>query len=341
MLKLSQFAWPRLAGLAAFLGLAFAVHTADAQTITMKLATATVNDVQVEAIKRFAENVEARTGGRVKGKLFPGAQLGSNARMIEGLQIGTIEVYVGPPAYLVGVDERFQVLDTPGVFSDMEHAAQTMSDPEFRDAFLALGADKGLKGISLFIYSPTSFATKKPLRTLEDFNGLKLRVLASEMERAATNELGATAVPMDFSQVVPALERGTVDGIKSGLSAFTAIKVYDVVKYATLTHEAIIPEVMMVSKQWFDNLPPDIQTILVEEGRAIEPELLEYTKKAQEDARHIWKEKDGELIELSEADKTEMMKRLAEIADKVFSKKPEVKEMHELMVKVADKHRQN
>lgn len=340
MKTLSLLAKPRFAAFSALLLGAMVAQGAQAETITMKLGTATVNDVQVEAIKRFAENVEKRTDGRVKGQLYPGAQLGSNARMIEGLQFGTLEVYVGPPAYLVGQDERFQVLDTPGIFTDVDHAARTMRDPEFRDAYLALGGDKGLKGISLFIYSPTSFATKKPLRTLADFNGLKLRVLASEMERAATDTLGATAVPMDFSEVVPALERGTVDGMKSGLSAFTAIKVYDVVKYATLTHEAIIPEVMVVSKQWFDGLPADIQQILVEEGSAIEPGLLEYTKQAQEDARGIWESKGGELIEFSDADKTEMMGKLAKVADEVFAKKPNVKAMYDLMVKVADRQRQ-
>ncbi|MGH6914226.1 MAG: TRAP transporter substrate-binding protein [Geminicoccales bacterium] len=312
-------------------------HAAD--TIPMKLATATVNDVQVEAIKVFAENLEKRSNGRIEAQLFPGAQLGSNPRMIEGLQLGTIEVYVGPPAYLVGIDERFQVLDTPGIFSDMDHAWRTIRDPAFRDKFLALGKDKGLIGVSLFIYSPTSYATREPLRAIEDFKGRKLRVLASEMERAATNALGATAVPIDFSEVVPALERGTIDGMKSGLSAFTAIKVYDVVKFATLTHEAIIPEVMMVSRSWFERQPPDIQKMILEEGRAIEPGLHEYTKQAQIDAREIWREHGGELIELSDKDRSEMMARLAKVADEVFASKPKVAELYELMTRIADKHR--
>lgn len=312
-----------------------------ADVITMKLGTATVNDVQVEAIKRFGERVEKRSQGRIKAELYPGAQLGSNARMIEGLQFGTLEVYVGPPAYLVGVDPRFQVLDTPGVFEDMDHARRTITDPEFWDAFLSLGEQKGLVGVSLFIYSPTSWATREPLRDLEDFQGLKLRVMASEMEREATGGLGATAVPIDFSEVVPALQQGTVDGMKSGMSAFTAIKVYDVVKYATLTHEAIIPEVMMVSKMWFDRLPPDLQKILVEEGKAIEPGLYEYTVKAQEEAKKIWEENGGEVIEFSADERARMMKELSTVADEVLGNAPKVSEMYQLLVRTADKHRRD
>lgn len=312
-----------------------------ADVITMKLGTATVNDVQVEAIKRFGERVEKRSQGRIKAEVYPGAQLGSNARMIEGLQFGTLEVYVGPPAYLVGVDPRFQVLDAPGVFDDMDHARRTITDPEFWDAFLSLGEQKGLVGVSLFIYSPTSWATREPLRDLEDFEGLKLRVMASEMERKATGGLGATAVPIDFSEVVPALQQGTVDGMKSGMSAFTAIKVYDVVKYATLTHEAIIPEVMMVSKSWFDRLPPDLQAILVEEGKAIEPGLYEYTVREQEKAKKIWRQNGGELIELSPAERARMMKQLSTVAGAVLGNEPKVSKMYQLLVRIADKHRRH
>ena len=116
-----------VATLAACLAATALPGPAAAQTI-MKLATATVNDVQVEAIKVFGAKVEARSNGRIKAQYYPGAQLGSNPRMIEGLQFGTVEVYVGPPAYLVGLDSRFQVMDAPGMFDDMEHVYRVTQD---------------------------------------------------------------------------------------------------------------------------------------------------------------------------------------------------------------------
>ncbi len=324
-----SFTFGVLLGAASLTGGVFA-DSAAAQTV-MKLATATVTDVQVEAIKHFGANVEKRSNGRIKAEYYPGAQLGSNPRMIEGLQLGTIEVYVGPPAYLAGIDSRFQVMDAPGIFDDMEHFYRVSQDAAFRDKFLALGGSKGLKGISLFVYSPTSFATKRPIRALSDFEGKKLRVLAARMEREAVNKLGATAVPIDFSEVVAALQQGTIDGMKSGLSVFTALKIYDVVKYATETHEAMIPEVMMVSKSWFDKQPDDIKKIIVEEGKAMERHLFDWTSKAQVDAQKTWKEKGGELIVLPAADKREMMQRLAKVADEVLGAKPADKEMFDLL----------
>ena len=327
-----------LAFAAALTGVTGLAGPAAAQT-TMKLATATVNDVQVEAIKQFGERVEARSNGRIKPQYYPGAQLGSNPRMIEGLQLGTIEVYVGPPAYMVGLDSRFQVMDAPGLFDDMEHFYRVTQDKAFRDVFLALGEPKGVKGISLFVYSPTSFATRDPIRKLSDFQGKKLRVLASKLERESVGRLGATAVPIDFSEVVSALQQGTVDGMRTGLSVFTSIKIYEVVKYATTTHEAMIPEVMMVSKAWFDRQPDDIKKIIVEEAAGMERHLLDWTSRQQIEADKIWKEKGGEIIELPEADRKEMMQQLAQVAEQVLGEKPADKKMFEMLKQAAERAR--
>ena len=177
----------------------------------MKLATATVNDVQTEAIKRFAARVEARTKGRIKTKLYPAAQLGSNQRMIEGLQLGTIEFYTGPAAYLVGVDARYQVMDLPAIFTDARHAQRTFSDPEFRKVFLNIGNAKGLVTLGTYIYGNTAFATSFDGGTLEAFKGKKLRVLASKVERKGVELMGATATPTLAETVTVDTARGPAE----------------------------------------------------------------------------------------------------------------------------------
>lgn len=328
--------------LSALLGAALALSAgapALAQkVINVKLATATVNDVQTEAIKRYAQRIEQRSQGRIKTELYPGAQLGSNQRMIEGLQLGSVQVYVGPPSYLVGLDPRFQVLDSPSVFTDSAHAEKVMADAEFRDLFLALGEKKGVKGVSLFLYGQTSYATRSPLRKLSDFKGQKLRVLSSEMERQVTGQLGAVAVPIDFSEIVPSLQQGTIDGVKTGIAVFTSLKLYEIVKYVTDTHEAIIPEVMMVSKRWFDAQPKDIQQIMVEEGKALEPELNAWALKSQNEAAGVWKEHGGEIFKLSAEDQADLAQRLTRVAGEVYQSRPAEKEFYELLLKVAAKH---
>src|SRR5690606_17552832 len=256
--KAQRFSVSAIAGafsLAAVCALGLAGNTAMAKEYKMKLATATVNDVQTEAIKRLAKRIEARSEGRIKTELYPAAQLGSNTRMIEGLQFGTTEFSTGPAAYLVGVDSRYQAMDVPGVFKDARHAQRTFSDPEFREYFMAMGESKGLVGLGMYIYGNTAFTTAFEGKTLADFQGKKVRVLASRIERKGAELMGATAVPVDFSEMVTALQQGTIDGIKSSPPAFTSLKLYNIVNNITATEDGVMGEVMLASKVWWDTLP--------------------------------------------------------------------------------------
>src|ERR1700689_3943750 len=122
-----------IAGFAALMGLASPAAAQGAAPITMKLSTATLNDTQHEWLKRFAAAVEKDSGGRIKGELYPASQLGAIPRQIEGTQFGSIQGWVGPPEFLVGVDERYEVLSAPGLFVDRGQYLRVINDPTVRD----------------------------------------------------------------------------------------------------------------------------------------------------------------------------------------------------------------
>src|SRR5262249_17731301 len=130
------------------------------RSMTIKLATATLNDAQHEWLKRFAAPIDKNTNGRIKAETNPASQLGTIPRMIEGTQLGSIHIWIGPPEFLVGVDQRFELLSVPGLFQNHEQASKTVTDPEFSKAFLAVGANKGLVGASLFAHVPVAFAMR-------------------------------------------------------------------------------------------------------------------------------------------------------------------------------------
>ncbi len=306
-----------------------------AQTYTLKIGNATINDVQHEWQKRWGARVEKRAGGRLKVEIYPASQIGSIPRMIEGLQLGTLEAWIGPPEFVVGHDVRFQVLGAPGIFHDMEHAYRVLADPKFREIALGLGEAKGMKGMSLIVYGPTTYTTRKPIRKLDDFKGLKIRVFASPMQTLAIARLGATAAPMPLDEVLPALQRGAIDGNRTGITISTSFKYYDIVKTVTETHDAMVTSIAMVSKSWYDKLPPDLQKILVEEGEAVQKELFDWAVDFNNKARQVWTEKGGELIKLPPADQAEMMKRLATVGDEVVASQPRLKEVYDLMVQTA------
>src|ERR1700726_778118 len=112
--------------IAGFAALQVAPATAQGTApITMKLSTATLNDTQHEWLKRFAAAVEKDSGGRIKSEVYPASQIGAIPRQIEGVQFGAIQGWVGPPEFLVGVDERYEVLSSPGLFSSREQYQRT------------------------------------------------------------------------------------------------------------------------------------------------------------------------------------------------------------------------
>src|SRR5580658_7443040 len=118
--------------------------------IVMKLSTATLNDTQHEWMKRFVAAVERDSGGRIKDEIYPASQLGSIPRQIEGVQFGSIQGWIGPPEFLVGIDARYEVSSAPGLFASQEQDVRVLSDPAVLDLILGLGGNKGLIGGGIF-----------------------------------------------------------------------------------------------------------------------------------------------------------------------------------------------
>src|ERR1700758_2202052 len=126
---------------------AFGTARAEDKTYVMKIGTPTVNDSPEAFAAIFAPMVEKDSGGRIKIELYSASKLGPMAREIEGLQFGSIEGAIMPPEFFVGVDERFEVLATPGLLDSLAHGQRLAADPDVVKLMLGLGADKGLHGI--------------------------------------------------------------------------------------------------------------------------------------------------------------------------------------------------
>ena len=222
----------------------------------MKMSTATINDSQHEWIKLFVAAVDKDSGGRIKGEIYPSSQLGSIPRQIEGVQFGAIQGWVGPPEFLVGVDERFELMSAPGLFTSIDQANRVIADPAVKDMILGFGANKGLLGAGLFVYGPSSVATRKPVRHLAEFKGMKIRVLAAKYQEELMSRLGADPVAMTLGDVLPALQQGTIDGSDSAMPVFTTMQYYDSTKYVTDITQPYVFSIIEFSKKWFGDAAP-------------------------------------------------------------------------------------
>ena len=270
--------------LATFAFAAFALP-ASAAEFTMKFGTATFNDTQHQYIKFYKEALEKASNGRIEVGIYPRSELGPIPRMIDGLQLGTVEAFIAPADFYVGVDPRYGVYSTPMLFKDKDHATRTVFDPAFNEYALTMGESKGIPGLGIFGTGSANYAAKNAILRLSDFSGKKLRVNATAMEREKMRRLGATAVPLPLNEVMPSLQRGVIDGTMSGTAIFVAFKMNDVAKTITVTNDTMLVSLAVVSKVWLDKLPPDLRKIVLDAGRATQKRTQRMGEGVQQGSR--------------------------------------------------------
>ena len=143
----------------------------------------------------------------------------------------------------------------PGLVDSMEHGQRIAGDPAVLKLMLALGDNKGLHGVGLFIAQPSSIIARTPIRHLADFKGKKIRVFASQFQSVAFERLGMTPVAMTLGDVLPALQQGAIDGADAALNVYVPMHFVDAAKYVTETNQPAIFIILEVNQKWYDSLP--------------------------------------------------------------------------------------
>ncbi len=328
-----KFGYPFAAAVLS-LGCSLGAASAQDKTYVMKLGLATINESQHEWCKRFAAMVEKDSGGRIKPEIYPASQLGPIPREIEGVQFGAIQGYVGPPEFLAGVDERYEVLSAQGLINDLAHEVRAVKDPKLQNMMRSFGADKGLHGAALFIAQPSNVISRSPIRHLADFKGKKLRVLAADMQQEMIKRLGGTPVAMTLGDVLPAIQQGAIDGSVAAITIESSMHFWDASKYVTETNQPFIFSMTFLSKQWYDALPSDLQKIIDSDADKASAEIDEWQIGGFAKAREVWAEH-GELISLPAAEQAEMMQTLRAVSAEVAKRKPKLEEAFEVFAAAA------
>ena len=303
---------------------------------TMKMATATINDVQHEWLKRFDAAMKPHAA-RLKIEIYPASQLGQIPRMVEGVAVGTIESFVTPTSFLVSVEPRYQVFDAIGVFGSPAHLNRVLQDPALRKRALAIGDEKGLKGIGIFYNSPIIVLARRPIERLADFNGKKIRVFGTPLQIEPMKKLGASPVPMAFGEVIAALQNGTVDGMLAGMPVLTPMKFYDVAKNVTEIHPSIVTSIQVVNKKWFEGLPAEVQAAMLAAGERVDQEAFSFATALVDKANKDWQANGGQLLRLPEAEQAKLMADLKAIGTQLLSANPAIKTEYDELLKVAER----
>jgi TRAP-type transport system periplasmic protein len=297
-----------------------------------------MNEGQHQFLKFYKEEVEKASGGRIEVQVYPNSQLGPIPREIEGVQLGSIQGYSGPVDFFVGLEPRFGVFSAPMVFKSEENAAATIHDPALEKAMIDLVAPKRMVGIATLGLGASDYGAKKAILTLADFNGKKLRINGTELERQKMAKLGATGVGMPLSEVVPALDQGAIDGTISGLSVFVAFKMNDLIKTITVTNDTFINSIVVVSKVWLDALPPDLQKIVVDAGAPVQAKTQAWEFDFNKDLAKKWQDLGGDVRPLAADDLAKLQTLLTPVADEATKDQPAVHDMLQMVRSAAAKY---
>ncbi len=213
-------------------------------------------------VKKFAELVAARSGGKIKVQEYPSSQLGNELQQQAALQGGVQEMLVASTTSLAGVVKEFGVFDFPFLFGNARQADAMVDGPLGK----LLGGKLAEKGVVVLGFFDLGFRNvtngKRPVTKPEDLDGLKLRVIPNPVFLETFKTFKANPIPMPFAELYGALENKTVDGQENPFSVILSSKFYEVNKYVSATNHVYATNPVQVSKRFWDKLSPAEQKLL-------------------------------------------------------------------------------
>ena len=290
------------AGIATFaLGAANGLAPAQAQT-KMVLKASDVHPLgypTVEAVVRMGKKLEAATEGRLTLQMFPSMQLGGEKEMIEQAQLGALQLARISVGAVGPVVDDVNVFNLPFVFRNAKHMEAVIDGDIGNELLAKISANEKTGLIALCWMNAGSrniYNNKRPIKTMADLKGLKVRMMGNPLFVDTMNALGGNGVALGFDQVFSSMQTGVIDGAENNPPSFMAQNHHQVAKYFTMTEHLIIPELLVFSKISWQKLTPADQAL-----------IKKVAKEAQAEQRVLWYEAENAALDKMKAAGTQMI----------------------------------
>jgi len=273
----------------------------------------------------FRQYVEAKTDGQVTVAVYPNSQLGGERESVEQCKNGSLEMATASAGPLTTFNNKFMVLDIPFAFDSYERAWLVLDGP-MGQKLLDSCEEVGLKGLA---YMENGFRhvtnNVKPINTLEDLKGLKIRTMEAPMHMENFKNLGSNPTPVPWTDLYLTLQQKMVDGQENPLANLWEVKMYEVQKYASLTGHIYDPMPLVADLKWFNELSPDLQSI-IEKGAILGQNYSRSVNAAREEElaklltakgmaiNDVSKEEKARMREASQAKVVESIKKASDPA---------------------------
>ena len=236
----------------------------------------------VQAMNHMGKVLAEQTKGRFGVKVFGNSSMGSEKDTVEQVKIGALDMVRVNSNVLHAISPAMMVPSLPFLFRNTQHMRDVLDGP-IGDQILASLEKEGFVGLAFYDSGSRSFYTaKKPIKTVADMKGMKVRVQQSEMWVAIMQALGANATPMPYAEVYTALKTGLVDGAENNWPSYDSSRHYEAAKYYSLTEHSMAPEVLIFSKKVWDGLSKEDQQLIRKAAKESVPHM-----------RKLWDEREA------------------------------------------------
>src|SRR5215207_5739060 len=243
----------------------------------------------VEAVKFIGQQLKDETKGRLGVRVFPNGALGTEKDTIEQLKIGGLDMMRINAAPMNNVVPETIVPCLPFIFQSKEQMRAVLDGP-IGDEILAAMEPQGMIGLAFYDSGARSvYTSRKPVKTLADLKGAKIRVQQSDLFVAMVEALGANPTPMPYGEVYTALKTGIVDAAENNMPSYESSRHFEAAKYYNQTEHSMAPEVLVFSKRIWDGLSKDDQALIRKAAKDSVPFM-----------RKLWDEREAKSREIAE-----------------------------------------
>ncbi|MEM6761245.1 MAG: TRAP transporter substrate-binding protein [Pseudomonadota bacterium] len=315
--------------MAAAVLLAAGTH-ANAQEHTLKLGHAAASSHAFHTgLELFAERVAEKTDGAVVIEVFGDRALGDDRQLLEGLQLGTIDgaLVSAPVLPLVIGASSFDALQLPFVVGSYEKLAAALTSPVGEELLQTLD-EKGMKGLGFIEAGQRHFlSANAPVRSVEDFKGLKTRIVPIPLHKGVWEAVGVNPIGMAYGEVYSALETGTIDAVEINLSSIQSESLFESAKYVTKTGHYFWPGVIMIAGPVWERLSDAHKTALMEAGRETTEETYAAAAALEADVEAALTEMGVSVNELSSL--AAMQEATRPVVDEWLTKDPLIRSFYD------------
>ncbi len=294
-------------------------ESSDSQPIVIKVAhTDSASRSTNVAALEFKDFMESQTNGKVSVEVYPNGQLGDDDDLVKAVKLNTCQIYIGGQGTVSGLlGPQVGITDLPYLYDTYEDWLKGSFDNGGLALYNSLLSDSGYVCLD-FEYDGMRniITTDKPVRSIDDLKGLKIRVTNTDLNLAIYKAMGANPTPMAFGEVYTGLTQGTVDGVDHCLGVMVDQTYYEPCKYLTLTGHMNSPLVVISSSAFVDSLPADVKSIFDEGIAKMAASQRELEHDAETGYLQTMKDHGVEVIELSDSEKQGFKDATAPIYDK-------------------------